>query len=453
MIAWSSCADPAKMRTCPSSIGRRERRGDSGGSADGTDRDGGRRVRGATRRDRIRCRAVSPATLRRAALVVDDDAAGRAHTGELLRRAGFEAVDCAGDGSEALERLDASRYGLVLCDLRMPGMDGVELMRHLADRRFDAPIVLTSASDERLLASATGHGRTHGLNVAGGLRKPLNRVSLHRMLVAAGVLSPPPAPSGAAGIDADALRRGLDDADAPGRIRAWFRPVLRVRDGATIGAEAVPHWSHPESGEVGAEALASAVERTGLGGRLTMRLLDDALALRRTLPGAARFAVSVALSGDDLNDFGAVERLHGRLEASGLPEDAAVLSVSECRLVEDAATATEVLTRLRMRGFELSIDDFGTGWSSLALLAQIPFGRMRIDARFVLSAPTDPTATGIVESSVHLARRLGMSVVADGIESQAHWDLCARHGIDAAQGYLLGRPTPPEAFAERYLRT
>jgi EAL domain-containing protein (putative c-di-GMP-specific phosphodiesterase class I) len=96
--------------------------------------------------------------------------------------------------------------------------------------------------------------------------------------------------------------------------------------------------------------------------------------------------------------------------------------------------------------------DFGTGWSSLALLAQIPFSRMKIDARFVLSAPSDDTAMGIVESSVHLGRRPGMTIVADGIETQAHRDLCARFGIDAAQGFMPGRPAPAGAFAARYLR-
>ncbi len=436
----------------PALRGRRGQRGHTVGTDGGADRNGARRARRARPSDPFRAGPVSPATLRRAALVVDDDATGREHTCELLNRVGFAAVDRAGDGREALERIGSGRYGLLVCDLSMPGMDGVELMRHLAARRFGAPVVLTSASNERLLAAAIGQGRAQGLAVAGGLRKPLNRVSLHRVLVAAGVLSPPPAPVGGDDLGVEALREALDAPGADGGVVAWFQPILRVADGVTIGAEARPHWDHPTRGVLAGDVLAPAAERAGLSGRLTERMLVQALAFRRTAPERATLAMSVDLSGEDLQDFGVVDRLHGLVDACGAAPESIVFEVSESRLVEDSATAVEVLTRLRMRGFELAIDDFGTGWSSLALLAQIPFGRMKIDARFVLSAPNDDTAMGIVESSVHLGRRLGMTIVADGIETQAHWDLCARFGIDGAQGWMLGRAAPPEAFARRYQR-
>jgi EAL domain-containing protein (putative c-di-GMP-specific phosphodiesterase class I) len=388
------------------------------------------------------------ASFAREALVVDDDPAASAVTGELLARAGFAHVRFAPDGAAALRELAGRHLGLLVCDLRMDGMDGVELLRHLAERHFSAPILVVSASHEKLLASITGLGRSHGLNLLGSLRKPLNRAALHRMLVAGGLVPPSPAPADAPSLDADALRIALDE----GGVHARLQPVFRTADGALAGAEVTPRWVHPELGVLDPDRFVPLAQRSGLAPRLGEALLDRALDALRARPASAPACpLSLDVSSADLQDFGVVDRIRARVDAADVSPADLQLRVSERRLVEDSATATEVLTRLKIRGFGLAVDDFGTGWSSRALLAEIPFSEMRIDARFVMSACSDPTALAIVESSVNLARRMGMTVTAKGIEAPEHWALACRLGVDAGQGFALGAPLPAERFRERYL--
>jgi EAL domain-containing protein (putative c-di-GMP-specific phosphodiesterase class I) len=119
-----------------------------------------------------------------------------------------------------------------------------------------------------------------------------------------------------------------------------------------------------------------------------------------------------------------------------------VLEVTESRLMADIVKPLEVLTRLRLKGLELSIDDFGTGASSLEQLKRIPFNELKIDRAFVNGASRDDTARSILESSVALAKKLDLSTVAEGVEDQADWDLVASLGVDLVQGYFVCRPLP-----------
>jgi EAL domain-containing protein (putative c-di-GMP-specific phosphodiesterase class I)/FixJ family two-component response regulator len=384
----------------------------------------------------------------RSALVVDDDAPSRERARAVLSEAGFTDVACAADGADAL-RL-ASRdagYDLLVCDVRGARMDGIELMRHLARQGFDGPILLTGGTDRRLLESVTALGREHGLTLAGSMPKPLERCTLEELLsrkavppVARTAEEPP--------IEAQELRDALERDE----IDAHFQPKFRVSDGGFAGAEALARWRHPVHGLVGPARFVHVAERLGLVGRLTERMLACSLeCLRRSAGSPSVPSIAVNLSPADLQDLGFVERLCALVREAGVSPARLVLEVTENRLMADAPTAVEVLTRLRLRGFGLAIDDFGTGWSSFALLAQIPFDELKVDARFVRAATFDDTALAIVEASVDIARRLGMSVVAEGVETPAHWEICRRCGIDLAQGFMLGRAMPRARLRERYL--
>jgi EAL domain-containing protein (putative c-di-GMP-specific phosphodiesterase class I)/ActR/RegA family two-component response regulator len=390
---------------------------------------------------------VIPSAATRPVLVVDDDPVAREYAAALLRGAGFSDVRGAADGTEALRRLDEAPCALLVCDLRMAGMDGVALMRHLAGRSFDAPILLVSGTGDRMLTAVAAGARAQGLNLVAGLRKPLDRFGLHRALLAADLITGTPRAPSAPEPDAATLRAALDD----GAIDIWLQPVFGVDDGALKSVEALARWDHPDEGILPAAAFMPLAERVGLGTRLTDRVLDRALAFVRRWRGVLECPVSIGLSAADLRDAGTVERLVARVEASGATPSDIHLEVSERHLVDPSELTIEVLARLRLRGFGLVIDDFGTGWSSLALLSQLPFGELKIDARFVLAAPSDPSALGIVESSVQLARRLGMRVTAKGVEVRAQHEVCRRFGLDAAQGCLLGRPLPAEVFAARFV--
>ena len=131
-------------------------------------------------------------------------------------------------------------------------------------------------------------------------------------------------------------------------------------------------------------------------------------------------------------------------EKIGIPPQRVVLEVTETRLMQDTRAPLEILTRLRLKRFRLSIDDFGTGHSSLAQLRDIPFDELKIDQGFVHRAWEDETLRAMYEASLSLARQLGMEVVAEGVEDRNDWDFLYRTGCDLAQGMFVSRPMKPE---------
>jgi EAL domain-containing protein (putative c-di-GMP-specific phosphodiesterase class I) len=254
-------------------------------------------------------------------------------------------------------------------------------------------------------------------------------------------------PAKASEADARALREALDRDE----VVAWFQPVHRTSDGALIGAEAFARWARPGQTALSHHLLMPIAERAGLSTRITGRVVAQALAFRRSLAAPAGFSLSVNLSPADLRDAAVVDRLHAVTDSFGGAPCDLVLEVAEGRLVEAPRVALDRLAALRHRGFGLTVDEFGSGGSSCGLLAQVPFAMLKVDARFMLAAPTDRVAEGIVEACAHLGRRLGMTLAAEGVETPAHRALCRQLGIAAAQGTAPGAALAAADFVARYL--
>ena len=138
-----------------------------------------------------------------------------------------------------------------------------------------------------------------------------------------------------------------------------------------------------------------------------------------------------------------VESLDAVLQLAAVPAEKVTLDITESRLPEDISKVMSSLTRLRLKGFEISIDDFGTGFSSMEQLRRFPFTELKIDQAFVTGAADKPAALAILESSIDLARRLNIRSVAEGIETEEDLSLCRRLGVDLAQGYYLSKPMAP----------
>ena len=152
--------------------------------------------------------------------------------------------------------------------------------------------------------------------------------------------------------------------------------------------------------------------------------------------------VAVNVSMDNLADLDFADFVDGLAAAAGVSPKTVVLEVTESRFMNDLRAPLEILTRLRLRHFGLSIDDFGTGHSSLAQLRDIPFDELKVDKSFVHGAWADATLGAIYEASLGLAKQLNMSVVAEGVEDQADWDFLRRTGCPLAQGYFIAKPMP-----------
>ena len=237
------------------------------------------------------------------------------------------------------------------------------------------------------------------------------------------------------------LRTGI----AGGQLVLHYQPKLALATGEVEGVEALVRWQHPTRGLLFPDAFIDLAESAGLMSRLTSTVVDMALAqVRSWADDGCLLTVSVNVSPSNLVDEEFPDEVAERLRRYDLPAAALVLEVTESILMEDRERAVGVLTRLRDAGVGVSIDDYGTGYSSLAYLAALPVTELKLDRVFVGAMTGSPRAASIVTSTLQLAHALDLTLVAEGAEDQATVDALASLGCDVVQGYHLSRPLPPE---------
>ena len=379
----------------------------------------------------------------RRVLVIDDQPFVRRSLVHILANLGAEEIAEAGDGDEALEILAAAAPAIdtVFCDLQMPGRDGIEVIRDLARLELDVGIVLISGEDQELLSAAANLAAEHGLRVLGNLPKPVTAEQVSALLqpMARGPRRGGGGP--AVAVDAGDLRMAIEG----GEIVPYYQPKIRMATRSLESVEALARWLHPEHGIISPGVFIPLAEENALIDEVTAVMLEQAQ--RQCSQWAAEdlsVQLAVNLSVDSLERLDLPEYLVGVTGEAGVPPSQVVLEVTESRLSDNPTALLDITTRLRLKRFELSIDDFGTGYSSLKQLQRLPFTDLKVDQAFVTGAAEDEKARSILESSVDLARRLGMKIVVEGVESQADWDLVADLGCDLAQGYFIARPMPGE---------
>ncbi|WP_346621227.1 EAL domain-containing protein [Blastococcus montanus] len=238
----------------------------------------------------------------------------------------------------------------------------------------------------------------------------------------------------------------LRTALAGDELVVFLQPQMDLRDGRIVGAEALVRWNHPTRGLLSPAHLLPAAEQAGLLRPLTDRVLELALeAAARWWPGHP-VPVSVNLSAANVTDLDLACKVAAALHRHGLPARALTLELVEDTLMADPERGRTVLADLRRSGVRTSIDDYGTGYSSLAYLRHLPADELKLDRSLTADVDRDPRAAAIVQSTVALAHALGLSLVAEGVENLATSATLARLGCDVAQGYAIGRPMPVEEF-------
>jgi EAL domain-containing protein (putative c-di-GMP-specific phosphodiesterase class I)/signal transduction histidine kinase/DNA-binding response OmpR family regulator len=378
-------------------------------------------------------------------LVVDDDYIMHRVTTIILNDLGIRQVYTALSGRQALEILEEKQNAIdiVICDLNMPEMDGVEFTRHLARQNYTGSLIISSGEDIRILKTVEKLAIEHELQVLGILEKPVTQAKLSRLLDTYDQVINEGTLLSTELLSADELLYAIEH----DQLETYFQPKVDVKTQQVIGVEALVRWQHPLKGVISPNAFIPMAEEHGLIFELTLEVC------RKALQHAAAWQVqgiqldmALNISVDALNDLDWPDVMAAMVEASGLQPTSIIFEITESRLMEHLSVALDILSRLSLKRFKLSIDDFGTGYSSMEQLQRIPFSELKIDRAFVRGGSEDPSARAIMESSVLLAKKLGMKVVAEGVETEEDWKLVAQLGCDQVQGYYIARPMPADQF-------
>ncbi|PWI32991.1 hypothetical protein DI392_11795 [Vibrio albus] len=378
-------------------------------------------------------------------IVLDDDEFILQQTRIILEQLGITNIAGYPDGAQAFQQLEAGeRYDLAIIDLNMPVMDGIEVLRNLAKNEFAGAIILLSGEDMRILKTAQNLANAHHLNVLGALHKPISLEALQAKLK----LYQPEQVSPLSNCGLTESYDELSIAFKEQEIVPYFQPQVNVSDKAVTSVEVLARWVHPEHGLIPPTVFIPLAEEHGVIDLLTEQILKQSLSLYHEWMNAGyEFTIGINLSADSLEIVDLPEKFSAMAEEYGVPCSAIILEITEGKLIQSQAKALDVITRLRLKGFGLSIDDFGTHYSNMAQLNNIPFTELKVDREFVHNAADDSATCAILESSVDLAKKLNMVTVAEGVENQADWDRVASTGCDRVQGYFIAKPAPADEFS------
>lgn len=365
-------------------------------------------------------------------VVIDDEPLICEFISDVAGSYGFEVRSCCGLGplSHALTDFEPS---LVLLDLNMPVHDGVEVLRYLKAEHPGSSVMLMSGEGGRVLESALRLGQELGLNMLGFLEKPLELERLETILYQNW--------RGHWLISEEELRLALDQ----GEFVALFQPrAHREADGSwrVRDVEALIRWQHPRFGLLTPDHFIPLAEELPMISEMTDRMLEQSVdhATRWMDAHGMELGLSINLPTTQLGDSELPDRLLAIARKRGVDARRITLEVTERGTMRDTAAAAEILTRCRLKQFNLAMDDFGTGCSSLTHLAQLPFNELKIDKSFVAGLETRSSDRVIVRSCIALAHSLGLAVCAEGVESAATFQLLDRMGCDTMQGYWVSPP-------------
>lgn len=382
-------------------------------------------------------------------LVVEDDDFQRQMIVKALHSLNVSSICEVSDGKQALQIIRMPNnevVDIVICDLNMPEMDGLEFLRFLGQEHHNISIIIISALGKKLLASAARMSKMYGVKLLGAIEKPILPDQLkdlfskyehsenkwHQTDESASFT----------------LKEVLEGIRAK-QFEPFFQPKVVLKTSQLTGVEAMARWIHPELGIVKPYAFIPMLEESSHIDELTFLMLQSAASACRFFhEKGCKIAVSVNLSLASLGDITLAGKITKIVRDAGLDSRYMILEITETAAMTEVAHALENLTRLCMNGFALSIDDYGSGYSSLQQLTRIAFSELKIDQSFVQDLANNEAARIVTKSSIDMARELKVRSVAEGVERQQDWDMLRNMGCDIAQGYFIAKPMNLKSFTK-----
>ena len=379
-------------------------------------------------------------------LLIDDQSHVRTWVRNVLLGFGITEVVDAGNGRDALAAVTepGSWFDLIFCDLRMPERDGVETIRSFAALGLDSALIITSVEDERVIESVGALVEAHGLRLIGEIPKPITPEKLRPVLERFFEAQHPHHHDS----QVSAPEHEIADAFRRRELRLFYQPKVDMRTRRFVGVEALVRWKHPTLGTFQPSAfmpmLESSEAHTAL---LTDFSLREGIAYAGLWQASGRqLAVAINISARAFDQLDLPERIEALTSEHGVLPSTITLELTETKAASDNLRVLDIAARLRLKGYRLSVDDFGTGHSGLAQLQSLPFNEIKIDRQFVDGCATSHVKRSVVEASLALAKALKMTSVAEGVQTKADWDVLYDFGCDVMQGYFVARPMNEEGL-------
>lgn len=374
---------------------------------------------------------------------------------DLIDIAGFSALGFT--SANLFVEQSISNNDIVLLDLNMPNMDGIEVMRVLHARGCMPTYILISGFDKRVLHSAKQFAESKSITVAEIFTKPINSQDFIRCInqlygkkkLNFDELTHHKNIHGSSAVKEELPLADLHNAIKQHQFVLFYQPQLSLQSGKLRGFEALIRLQHPEHGLIFPDQFIELAERNDLMRAITREVIQLVIKDYSSFCDAGiPPKISINISAQDLLNLSMPEELAAQLKANNIPAESIMIELTESAVLTSVSDSLDILNRLRMKGFSLSIDDFGTGNSSLVQLYQAPFTELKIDQHFVMKMMGDDEAMSIVKICILLAKELKMETVAEGVETEEAWDKLKELGCDIAQGYYKSRPLPLKACCE-----
>ena len=379
-------------------------------------------------------------------LVAEADTAQRRTLVELLGQLGASQVTDVPDGHIAMQSLDPAlgpAVHIAVVDLALPGMDGLELIRNLGTAGSPVRLIVTGAQPAGLLFSVETLAQAYGVDLLGTISKPVTAAKLKPLLDNYVPLPKHDVRAEGPRFSFQEIGIGLQKR----QFEPFFQPKIELATGQVKGLEAFARWRHPEHGVLGPTSFIDALVESGRVDFLDWSMIEMSVQQCRVFHDKGiPISISLNIAPETLGHPNFVRQITGCLGRHKVMPDYVTFEMSESSVLNTDPHFIERLVRLRMMGFGLAIDDYGTGRSNLQLLARIPFSELKIDRSFVDGASKRRPLGTVLRSCLGLAHSLDRMSVAVGVETRQDWDFLQDLGCTYAQGYHIANPMEAAAF-------
>tara|TARA_Y100001956_G_scaffold80665_1_gene96327 strand:+ start:799 stop:2004 length:1206 start_codon:yes stop_codon:yes gene_type:complete len=378
-------------------------------------------------------------------LIIEDDSFHAAVLKKILTTLTDAIVRICGNGLEALDYVTRQEPDIIFCDLNMPSMDGVEFLRRLSGISIQPYIVITSGMTNDVLHSVMDMAKSYGLKHVFKLPKPVSREALCNLLTLQIKHSQQQSQHHTSRVDISPSE--VRNALLLDTFEPFFQGHYCACSGELVGAEALVRWNHPSYGFLTPDKFLPSILEQNLSYALSCQMLRSSLEVAakwHRLGKKIQIAINVSPSDIEREDF--ADKVFQAVEEARFPANKLTLEVTEAQITSDLAKTLENMSRLRMRGITISIDDFGTGFSSISQLINSPFSELKIDQSFVSRMSDSPKHFAALKCMVNLGKSLDLKLVAEGIETQSQAKMMSKLGCHTLQGYLFNKPMSSQEF-------